>query len=435
MSNVRMENGSIKGGVVSKKHIEKVKNTLSGIIDCYMKFLCKIANKYSIYSKSKEANKRLFDNVRSELFNFVFQHMDFVSTNQYIVKLNEEAVSKFSLRCLYSADKFIDFQEFFQFCQGIILYKNDPLVKYKTDIEFKETGLTLLLEQLFQKPLAEITETNLVEFDKITVMNDKTWQLKKCSYAELKSKITRRIYDFKKNIVSIDRLEELTFVYDETTKHLVSIKECSVCMTTYENGEKVSRMPCNHCFHRHCIEQWFKPANAQNSNSRNTVPSISRIINMSSLSSDSDDNSDVDGTLLRSPLRSNILDETTTGNATVSEAFSRITLSDFSDDPTNAAAALSSSILNDSTNNRRRTFSEAFSTTSTYSEFSDDFTSGTIAPYNLPEPDANYELPQSVQHFPIVQIPSLNDILGDLADDFTGSDFKQTCPNCRNKCC
>ena len=433
MSNIRMENGSSKGVFVSKKQTEAIKNTLSGIIDDYMELLCEIANKYSIYSKSKEANERLFDNVKKDLYNFLYQHIDFVSTKQFIVKLNEKALSKFNLNCMFSADKFIDFQKFIQFCQGII--RNNPLVKCVTDIEFKETGFALLLERLFQKPLAEITDKNLVEFDKISVVNVKTWQTTKCSYAELKSKITRRIDDFKKDIVSMDRLEELTFVYDETTKHLVSIKECSVCMTTYENGEKVSRMPCNHCFHRHCIEQWFKPANQQNSNSRNTVPSISRIINMSSLSSDSDDNSDVDGTLLRSPLRSNILDETTTGNATVSEAFSRITLSDFSDDPTNAAAALSSSILNDSTNNRRRTFSEAFSTTSTYSEFSDDFTSGTIAPYNLPEPDANYELPQSVQHFPIVQIPSLNDILGDLADDFTGSDFKQTCPNCRNKCC
>ena len=305
MSNVRMENGSIKGGVVSKKHIEKVKNTLSGIIDCYMKFLCKIANKYSIYSKSKEANERLFDNVKTELFNFVFQHMDFVSTNQYVVKLNEKALSKFSLRCLYSADKFIDFQEFFQFCQGIILYKNDRLVKCVADIEFKEAGLALLLERLFQKPLAEITETNLVEFDKITVMNDKTWQLKKCSYAELKSKITRRIYDFKKNIVSIDRLEELTFVYDETTKHLVSNKECSICQTTYENGEKVSRMPCNHCFHRHCIEQWFKPPSAQNSKSRSrnqsmsdssssSVSSLSSLSSMSSVGSTLDLNDDIE---------------------------------------------------------------------------------------------------------------------------------------------
>ena len=433
MNNNKMENGY---NILSKKHMETLKNTFLCIINGYMEFLCEIANNYSIYSKSKEADERLFDNVKTELFNFLLQHKDCISIDQYLVKLEDKVLSKFSLGCLDSANNFIDFMSFIKFCkEKRDICGNNSLLNCKPDIHFKETGLTLLLENLFEKPLSEITEKNLAEFDKIRIVNENTWQATKVSYAELKSKITRRIDDFKKNIVSMDRLEELTFVYDETTKHLVSIKECSVCMTTYENGEKVSRMPCNHCFHRHCIEQWFKPANQQNSNSRNTVPSISRIINMSSLSSDSDDNSDVDGTLLRSPLRSNILDETTTGNATVSEAFSRITLSDFSDDPTNAAAALSSSILNDSTNNRRRTFSEAFSTTSTYSEFSDDFTSGTIAPYNLPEPDANYELPQSVQHFPIVQIPSLNDILGDLADDFTGSDFKQTCPNCRNKCC
>merc|ERR1712107_863247 len=33
------------------------------------------------------------------------------------------------------------------------------------------------------------------------------------------------------------------------------IKECSICL---EESRDLCRLPCNHCFHRHCIRTWFQ---------------------------------------------------------------------------------------------------------------------------------------------------------------------------------
>jgi len=33
--------------------------------------------------------------------------------------------------------------------------------------------------------------------------------------------------------------------------------QCSICITDYEVDETVITLPCNHCFHKECIEQWL----------------------------------------------------------------------------------------------------------------------------------------------------------------------------------
>ncbi|CAM0950293.1 unnamed protein product [Alopecurus aequalis] len=34
--------------------------------------------------------------------------------------------------------------------------------------------------------------------------------------------------------------------------------ECAVCLTDFEAEDKVSTMPCNHCFHQGCISEWLQ---------------------------------------------------------------------------------------------------------------------------------------------------------------------------------
>ncbi|KAF3433382.1 hypothetical protein FNV43_RR24484 [Rhamnella rubrinervis] len=33
--------------------------------------------------------------------------------------------------------------------------------------------------------------------------------------------------------------------------------ECCVCLGVYENGERVKLLPCNHCYHPHCVDMWL----------------------------------------------------------------------------------------------------------------------------------------------------------------------------------
>lgn len=36
-------------------------------------------------------------------------------------------------------------------------------------------------------------------------------------------------------------------------------EECSVCLSTFKNGEEIRKVKqCNHSFHKHCLDAWFR---------------------------------------------------------------------------------------------------------------------------------------------------------------------------------
>jgi flagellar biosynthesis GTPase FlhF len=41
-----------------------------------------------------------------------------------------------------------------------------------------------------------------------------------------------------------------------------SERQCLVCQCEYTAGEKMRRLPCNHCFHKGCVDQWLKRKDA-----------------------------------------------------------------------------------------------------------------------------------------------------------------------------
>ena len=34
--------------------------------------------------------------------------------------------------------------------------------------------------------------------------------------------------------------------------------KCLVCQFTYEQGDVLRRLPCGHCFHKDCVDQWLQ---------------------------------------------------------------------------------------------------------------------------------------------------------------------------------
>ena len=33
--------------------------------------------------------------------------------------------------------------------------------------------------------------------------------------------------------------------------------KCLVCISEYEDGESLRQLPCNHCFHKDCVDEWL----------------------------------------------------------------------------------------------------------------------------------------------------------------------------------
>ena len=53
----------------------------------------------------------------------------------------------------------------------------------------------------------------------------------------------------------ISRLPVTTYTADPPS---TSDKECHVCMSDYEQGERLRILTCFHTFHTTCIDQWIK---------------------------------------------------------------------------------------------------------------------------------------------------------------------------------
>ena len=253
-----LEEQSIQESILNDENIEKLRDVFFRCLQNYMVFLYEIAYTYLNCLSNKDVVKRKFVEVRQNLFEHVKQHEDLTTIDQFLVKTGDKVMAKYIFVSYDSADKFIDFENFLKFSQEIKSTSNE----ISTSAVFGQSQCVAFFKHVFKKPLAEITDEDLLNYKNISFLDDEQWKGTKCSYAELGGKIKRRIEDFNNKVVSPDRIEEISFIYDDTTESIVENKECSVCKEKYENDQIVSRMPCNHFFHRRCIETWFKSANS-----------------------------------------------------------------------------------------------------------------------------------------------------------------------------
>ena len=61
------------------------------------------------------------------------------------------------------------------------------------------------------------------------------------------------------NVNVLDQLPQSEFKMSDLQKNATDgEKQCIVCLSDYEEGEKVLTLTCFHKFHNACIVEWFK---------------------------------------------------------------------------------------------------------------------------------------------------------------------------------
>ncbi len=65
------------------------------------------------------------------------------------------------------------------------------------------------------------------------------------------------------NLVRKKRLQERKMIRDELRKtrryvfkNGMDMKECSICLSNFNEGEKIRELWCGHEFHRKCVDKW-----------------------------------------------------------------------------------------------------------------------------------------------------------------------------------
>ena len=277
-------------------YLQTIGDEFNKTVHCYLNFLLQITDTYSKNkdTNNKEINKRKFAEVRKRLFEFVKQHKGLfvIKYFRFMVDTSDgKVMSELNFPFVDSDEKFIDFEKFMKFVvESTKIYINGLSINKELSVDVSLLGYVKFLEQKLKKPMAEVTNEDMLNFENIPFLDDQKWKVTKCSYAELRKKVTRRRQDFENNTISTERIEELSFIFDETTEHVVAEKECIICKEEYENGQVLCRMPCNHFFHRHCIEKWFKLSNghSEDSDSEDSSSSDDSDSEESSSSDDSD---------------------------------------------------------------------------------------------------------------------------------------------------
>ena len=188
-------------------------------------------------------------------------HKKFLSIQGAVVKHGTEEILKLNFASADSAEEFLDYEKYLHFRRQ----KNELCNAYsckeiftKLLIGFDESKVITFIEKVFNRPTSEISTEDIKTFKDVYFVVDVKWKNSKCTIDDFSKKIARRINDFDNNVVSPERIEELSFTLDESTNQLVTDPECTICQESFEENQVLSRMPCGHSFHKMCMKKWTK---------------------------------------------------------------------------------------------------------------------------------------------------------------------------------
>ena len=81
-------------------------------------------------------------------------------------------MSEWNFGCLDSADKFIDFESFVKLVVDINdKFRNDLCVEHLLNVTY-ETSAYVFLERFLKKPMAQITNVDIINFENISFLDD-----------------------------------------------------------------------------------------------------------------------------------------------------------------------------------------------------------------------------------------------------------------------
>ena len=140
-----MEVNTSQSGI--DEQYKSIKHSFTTITNNYMQFLFSITDSTLLNSSYADINKTKFYEVKQEFFEFVNQHQELLSLNEYVATVNKKVVCKLNFENTAAAEEFFGYERFVTFYQT---YKeisvNNSSVKLSTNATFEPAGRILFLE-------------------------------------------------------------------------------------------------------------------------------------------------------------------------------------------------------------------------------------------------------------------------------------------------
>ena len=244
----------------------------------YMCFLFEIVEKNvnrpeKLKEDEVETRVKKFEEIRNELYTFSKMHRHFNTIKSFVIKRRGSVKCRFNIpEDFNSAENFIAYENFLKFCQKKKEYfKNFPFDGCHVDLAREDH--TYSLYKFVKEAFKRNRYTKYLNGDDLEDLNGDIQDLpfldsqsrnlnKKISYAQLVKKINRRRVEFEKNVVSPERMEEMSFKFDRTAvldeTDDVANMQCTVCLEDFAEGDFLCGTPCKHFYHRECLAGWLR---------------------------------------------------------------------------------------------------------------------------------------------------------------------------------
>lgn len=131
------------------------------------------------------------------------------------------------------------------------LQMHDPfenrVIRHRTPFQLHRTPEGLLLLQSILGMEGQILPPHLMQGNVDLNDYEALWEL------------AERIGDAKGSGITEEALQSLsTTQFKSETADTNDVNECRICISDFADGDTITSLPCNHRFHKHCIETWLK---------------------------------------------------------------------------------------------------------------------------------------------------------------------------------
>ena len=229
------------------------KYLIENVINSYLWFIRQISLRI-VGESTNDLNreKRKFEAVKKELFNFLVQHKKFYELKKITLKSNAKRILfSLNINYPYNIDNSLKIKDVVKFAKKCEKYKQ---IEYHTDQV--EAEIVETIKSKLKKSL--ITKEDIQQFLENNFLVDKENLGTKCSnYKELSDYIDSRVDNYFDEKVSIEHINNISFTFQGSIKNFEDEKSCGVCLEDYEGNQEVCRLPCNHFCCRNCTEEMF----------------------------------------------------------------------------------------------------------------------------------------------------------------------------------